>query len=141
MSTLDWLRNNQTSSGRIGRVSGPERVPDVRGFMYTSQYETEGATMTTDMLEFDAKMNLFKSNRGPPPAPLRSVDYGEPEVHAYARWWSTTGSALAAKWQKEHPSQIITPKRPIQKSPSPPPAPKKEAPSRIILEVSDNSGW
>ena len=144
-SALDWLRSNQSTgpTGPIGKLSvGTAAVPFIEGSMYTGQYESEGCNTTTQQTLFDAQMSIFRSNRGPPPAPLCEVR-GCAMVAAYARWYSTTGVALARKWERDHPK--LTPTKPVvARAPAlapAPAAPKKELPSRIVLEVSEQSGW
>ena len=144
-STLDWLRSNQSTgpTGPIGKLStGTAAVPFIEGSMYTGQYESEGCNTTSEQIAFDAKMSVFRSNRGPPPAPLCEVR-GCPFVAAYARWYYTTGVALTKKWEREHPTPApkLTVPRAAAPAPAPVPAPKKEGPSRIVLEVSEQSGW
>lgn len=143
-STLDWLRNNQSTgtTGPIGKLStGSAAVPFIEGSMYTGQYESEGCNTTSEQIAFDAKMSIFRSNRGPPPAPLCEVR-GCPFVAAYARWYYTTGVALTKKWEREHPPVSKPVLKPVAPKPATPaPAPKKEGPSRIVLEVPEQSGW
>jgi hypothetical protein len=141
-SHLDWLRSNQRSSGSgpIGKViTGTAAVPFIEGSMFRS--DAAGNDADPEWTMFDAKMSVFRSNRGPPPAPLCQVR-GCRFVDAYIRWYNTTGIALTKKWEAEHPVVKPKPKAAVAPAPAAAPAPpKKEGPSRIVLEVSEQSGW
>jgi len=139
-STLDWLRNNQSTgpTGPIGKLStGTAAVPFIEGSMFRS--DSTGNDADPEWTMFDAKMSVFRSNRGPPPAPLCQVR-GCRFVDAYIRWYNTTGIALTRKWEAEHPP-LSKPKPKIAAPAPAPAAAKKEGPSRIVLEVSEQSGW
>jgi hypothetical protein len=140
-STLDWLRGQQTASGPVGRVAGPEQAPQVRGYMYES--EEERGEMEADMVLFDSAMVMFRRGQGPPPTPLRAARYNSSaEVRAYEAWWGRTGAALARKW--------LAAAAPAPKKVEPVAAAKKvvaatakeeAGPRRIVTEVSASSGW
>jgi len=140
-SHIEWLRNNQsaTPTGPIGKLrTGTAAPPFIEGSMFRKA-ESLGNDADPEWTMFDAKMSVFRSNRGPPPAPLCHVR-GCQFVAAYAAWYNTTGIALTKAWEAKHPKPAA---KPAQQKPAAPvaPAPKKEGPSRVVLEVSESSGW
>lgn len=143
----DWLRAHQVASGPVGKKVGQEKPPNVKGWMYRSEHETstgrmfESGTLLAERGIFDFKMSMFRENRGPPPQPVCGGVVGIPEVAAYESWYYRVGKNLAEKWEREHPprntsTKPLTPKKDISPSPT-----KKDAPSRVTVEISENSGW
>lgn len=138
-SALDWLRMNQTASGAVIRRTGPETAPNVKGWMYRLDTETEGSNMNTERGQFDFKMSMFRESRGPPPEPVCGGGEGAvPEVYAYESWYSRVGRKLAEKWEADHaaaaPKGAKTAKKPTNSEP-------EREPVRRVIEISEHSGW
>ena len=92
---------------------------------------------------FDYRFSDFKKGMGPPPAPLphncRDDDgmFNGPAI-AYNKWWSAWGERLNRKWNAEHPVAL---KKPVKTPVTIKQEEKPKGPSRIIEEVSSQSGW
>lgn len=116
-----------------------EQPPRIKGYMYADSFESEGASMSVDIITFDQEMAMFREQRGPPPVPLAREVRGEPIVAQYNSWYKRVGSSLAQKWFAQNGQKKAQKKAqpaPVARPPSPPPAPK-----RIMEPPSALSGW
>ncbi len=163
-SHTDWLKEQQSrythvvktreelaaelstmSFEQLRKRAGPPPSVCADEFVWSAEGCRPDDAGDSNTTMFDGRLDSFKKGLGPPPAPLphNQPDYegSNRRVNAYIAWYAQWGTVLSRAWVTEHPHITKPATKPKPKTYNKTQPEPDYVPKRVLVEVSEMSGW